>query len=316
MDASRQDFLLQADIRLTDEAELLLLESASRLPAVPGDIDRKYIMGLPNRVRWGELEAMQLAVDGELSGVFCYRSVDNEAELVYGCLRRGYGNIERLLMDGIICELAEREIHAIRSGFSWPGSERFAAAALEIGFQKIGRMSMSLDVDMKRMFSCHPSPGVNILPWSPAYFEDVCRIMYEASEHYDRVVYPLFGSPEGARKLLLSILQDRHGLFMPDLSIVAQKGGQIVGFLISALLPDGCVLILDIAVDSGFRRQGVGSRMVENLVSKSAALDRGQIVLAVTRDNSPAIALYLKAGFKEIAHFDQYVLKIGPGLSG
>lgn len=312
MDASGQDFLLQTDLRLTDEAELMLLESASRLPTVSGDIDRKYILGLPNRVRWGELEALQIAVDGELTGVFCYRNVDNEAELVYGCIRRGGRiNIERPLMKEIIHELETRDIHAIRSSFSWPGSEQFITAALETGFRKIGRMSMSRNVDPGHAL---PRPGSDtaILPWSPTYFENVCKIMYEASEHYDRAVYPLFGSIEGARRLLLSILQDRHGLFMPDLSMVAQKDGRIAGFLLSALLPDGCVLILDIAVDSDFRRHGIGSQMLENLVNKSATLDRNQIVLAVTRDNNPAIALYLKAGFKEIAHFDQYVLEIKP----
>jgi ribosomal protein S18 acetylase RimI-like enzyme len=170
---------------------------------------------------------------------------------------------------------------------------------------------MAKAVDDSHMFSYVPTPGIQVLAWSPWYFEEACRIMYEESEPADRLLYPLFGSSEGARKLLLSIVQGRHGTFMPELSAVCQAGGAIVGFLLCALLADGSVLVLDIAVSRACRRAGAGTKMLEYLVSKCASLGYRQIVLAVTADNQAAIGLYKKMGFRDVAAFDQYVLAIG-----
>lgn len=178
------------------------------------------------------------------------------------------------------------------------------------GFFSVRRISMARDVDDGHLFSYVPAPGLNVIPWSPWYFDEAGRIMYEASEPADRRLYPLFGSPEGARKLLLSIVQGRHGPFLPELSAVCQVDGAIAGFVLCSLLADGSVLVLDIAVADACRRRGVGTRLIEHLVSQCAVQNRRQVVLAVTAGNTPAIRLYQKTGFREVATFDQYVLTI------
>jgi ribosomal protein S18 acetylase RimI-like enzyme len=109
--------------------------------------------------------------------------------------------------------------------------------------------------------------------------------VYEESEPAERVLYPLFASPGGARRLPLSIVQGRHGTFMPGLSAVCQAGGVPIGFLLCAQLPDGSVLVLDIAVIKSCRRKGAGTKMLEYLLGKASTLGNQQIVLAVTAGN-------------------------------
>lgn len=312
---SPQSFTLETGSELTDDAERLLAESAVSL-SDPGEIDRLYVLGLSDRVRRGELSVITLLKGRETIGLFCYRSIDLEAELVYGCMKAGSEGLERLFMGMIVEDLARHGTSVVRSGLSGPGAGRFAAAALLMGFRKVSRMSMTRKVDETEVFTYKPAPGISIIPWSPACFEDVCRLMHEASEDFDRAVYPLFGSVEGSRALLLSILQDRHGMFLPELSLAAQVDGKTVGFLLASLIQDGSVLILDIAVDTGHRRKGIGGKLLESLISKSAMLGRRQIVLAVTLDNDPAIGLYRKMGFRQVSIFDQYVLEIKGPASG
>ena len=55
--------------------------------------------------------------------------------------------------------------------------------------------------------------------------------------------------------------------------------------------------ILNLAVDPAFRRRGVGSA----LLNKVAELARGAIFLEVAESNSPAIALYRRQGWADIA---------------
>ncbi len=274
------------------------------------EMDRLYVSSLMNRARNGELDMFALRSAGTAIGVIWYRCIDGEAELIYGFLRLSYAGTERAFLEKVVERLAQAGVNAVRAGFTWPNQERFIAAAAELGFSSVHRISMARDVDDRHLFCYAPAPGIQVFPWSSWYFEDVCRIIYEESELADRTLYPLFGSLDGARRLLLSIVQDRHGTFMPGLSAVCQSDGVIVGLILCALVADGSVLVLDIAVSKAHRRNGAGTRMLEYLVGKTAAIGNRQVVLAVTADNTPAIGLYKKMGFREVARFDQYVLAL------
>ena len=313
MDAGSIEVRLEPGTVITPAIEAAFDEAAAALHA--GETERVYLTSLLDRVRRGELFLFVLShVAGVLShgdgiaGIVCCRSVDDEAELIFGFLRPRFAGLERVFLTKVADALAERGMHVLRSGFTWPGSGGFVAAAAAMGFHSVRRISMALDVAGSGLFFYEPGPGVTVRPWSPACFEDTCRIMYEESEPSDRKVYPLFASPEGARTLLVSIVEGRHGTFLPGLSAVCEKDGQVAGFLLSSLLADGSVLVLDIAVRKAYRRTGAGSRMLEYLIGRCAAAGKKRIVLAVTANNAAAIALYKKTGFREVATFDQHVL--------
>lgn len=282
-----------------------------------GEAERQYVRGLTDRVRRGELGLFVLSGGWDVAGAACYRSVDGEAELVFGFLRLPYAGTERAFLEQIVAALARSGAGVVRSGFAWPSSARFIAAAKGMGFLSVRRISMALDVDERYRPSYVPVPGLSVHPWSPLHFEEAARIMYEESVPADRRLYPMFGSPAGARRLLLSIVQGRHGAFAPETSAVCEAGGagredpdRIAGFVLTSTVADGSLLVLDIAVRQAYRRRGAGTKLLEYLIARAAALGKRQIVLAVTADNEPAIRLYRKVGFRQASMFDQYVLNI------
>jgi ribosomal protein S18 acetylase RimI-like enzyme len=297
---------LELSTAITPDVEAAFQEAAMAMHA--GETERVYVMGLLDRVRHGELFIFVLSRQSGIVGAVCCRGVDGEAELVFGFLRPSCPGFERVFLGKIVDALARQGTRVLRTGFTWPGAGGFIAAAADMGFYTVRRISMALDVAGSGRFFHGSAPGVNVRPWSQAFFEDTCRIMYEESEPSDRKVYPLFASPEGARALLLSVVQNRHGTFMPGLSAVCVVEGRVSGFLLSSLLSDGTVLVLDIAVRKAYRRMGIASRMIEYLIGRCAATGKRQIVLAVTATNAAAIGLYKKMGFRQVATFDQHVL--------
>jgi aminoglycoside 3-N-acetyltransferase I len=93
-------------------------------------------------------------------------------------------------------------------------------------------------------------------------------------------------------------------------ALVAQADNRVVGGLAGYVLPKfeqarSEFYIYDLAVDSGHRRRGVATALIERL--KRLASTRGIYVIFVQADHGddPAIALYTKLGIREdVLHFD------------
>lgn len=268
--------------------------------------ERAYIRGLPGRIRRGDLGIYTLSLDGRCIGVICYRGIDGDTELVFGSLLPGFEH-EDYFLRRVAEDLFSSGTHTVRSGLAWPRATGFIKAAICMGFVMTERIGMAHYASGAEP-SVSPSPGFELLPWRDEYAEDVCLLMCANSAPSDRNVYPVLATREGALTLIRSMMVDKHGKFLRELSLVAKADEKIVGFLISTLLLDGSVLVLDIAVDSEFRRRGIGSAMMRWLASECAAKNRDQIVLAVTEQNLDAIRLYEHLGFKKNMSFRQYVL--------
>ena len=81
---------------------------------------------------------------------------------------------------------------------------------------------------------------------------------------------------------------------------VAEKDGKIVGYIgLWHVLDEGEVI--NIAVSSDVRRQGVGDVLFRKLLEEATAYGLNVIHLEVRKSNEAAIALYKKYHFKEIA---------------
>ena len=103
-----------------------------------------------------------------------------------------------------------------------------------------------------------------------------------------------------------------HRLLASDtfVAIVALVGTRVIGGLAGYVLPKfeqarSELYIYDLAVDSGYRRRGVATAMIERL--KRFAATRGIYVIFVQADygDDPAIALYTKLGTREdVLHFE------------
>jgi len=86
--------------------------------------------------------------------------------------------------------------------------------------------------------------------------------------------------------------------------IVAEEEGEIVGYLLGTLLMDEARLLL-IAVREGYRRGGIGSRLVKEYV-ESVRGRASMIRLEVRTSNLAAQTFYFKLGFRFIGMVNSY----------
>lgn len=81
------------------------------------------------------------------------------------------------------------------------------------------------------------------------------------------------------------------------IGMVAEAAGEIVGFMIYELHKDR-LRILNFAVGTTVRRQGVGGQMVRRLIDKLSQQRRKEIVLDVRESNLAAQLFFKSQGFK------------------
>ena len=84
--------------------------------------------------------------------------------------------------------------------------------------------------------------------------------------------------------------------------LVALEDGQQIGHILYCRVIDE-VEILTVAVDSAYRRQGIGYELLRH----TSALTQAKIMhLEVRATNTPAIALYRKLGFEDVGRRKAY----------
>lgn len=96
------------------------------------------------------------------------------------------------------------------------------------------------------------------------------------------------------------------------IAVAALAGDEVVGGIAAYELKKfeqqrSEIYIYDLAVASGYRRQGIATALIEKL--RTTAAERGAYVIFVQADTAvedePAIALYTKLGTREeVLHFD------------
>jgi [ribosomal protein S18]-alanine N-acetyltransferase len=116
------------------------------------------------------------------------------------------------------------------------------------------------------------------------------EVVPATSEHAD-AIRALPGLGGSTRRLL------DHDLSAPGrCAVVALAEDRVVGFAAGLLQVDEGH-VLDVAVDTGHRRQGVGGRLLEELVARLSAMGAVGVTLEVRRSNLAALALYRRLGF-------------------
>jgi ribosomal-protein-alanine acetyltransferase len=90
-----------------------------------------------------------------------------------------------------------------------------------------------------------------------------------------------------------------------QLLLIAELNGQICGFLVARIAGNEAE-ILNAAVDTAHRRQGVGTALLEAAVTTAQARDAKNVYLEVRESNSAAISFYSQHGFQKTAERRQY----------
>ena len=76
--------------------------------------------------------------------------------------------------------------------------------------------------------------------------------------------------------------------------------GKMIGYLITMLAGDTAD-ILNIGIDSDFKRQGHGTALLNHLIEELRKRNIGEILLEVRAGNKSAIQFYKRQGFEEIS---------------
>ncbi|MEO8348927.1 MAG: GNAT family N-acetyltransferase [Acidobacteriota bacterium] len=93
--------------------------------------------------------------------------------------------------------------------------------------------------------------------------------------------------------------------------VVAEIGPELCGFALAYPRPRDLAHVVTLDVHPTFRRRGLGRRLIESVLDRSAAAGAKRAILEVDVRNSGAIAFYRLLGFRESGRHSSYY---GPGL--
>jgi ribosomal-protein-alanine N-acetyltransferase len=87
--------------------------------------------------------------------------------------------------------------------------------------------------------------------------------------------------------------------------LLAETGGNVAGFILAELAPDeGHIITLDVLEE--YRRQGIGSILLEAAEKEAASRGVKRMVLETATTNKAAIALWKKHGYRETEVIESY----------
>ena len=104
-----------------------------------------------------------------------------------------------------------------------------------------------------------------------------------------------------------------HLMITRDPSFVALDDGEIIGFVLTAKAGRSKGIIVTIDILDGWRRQGMGARLMTFAENSFKRRGCGSVQLQVAVDNNAAIGFYEKMGYKKKKLLRDYY---GPGKNG
>jgi L-2,4-diaminobutyric acid acetyltransferase len=99
--------------------------------------------------------------------------------------------------------------------------------------------------------------------------------------------------PLDENSMYCNLLQAGH---FRDTCVVAERRGEIVGWVSGYILPSdpGTVFVWQVAVSGAARGEGLGARLLEQLLRRDACRDVRRLQTTITRDNAASWALFRK----------------------
>lgn len=96
-----------------------------------------------------------------------------------------------------------------------------------------------------------------------------------------------------------SLMDFTSELSRPDAEfwLICDEKNRVQGYIIFRLILNECYLI-NITVANSLRRRGIGSLLMQHMITRAAKCGCDRIVLDVRRDNAAASAFYEKWGFE------------------
>jgi ribosomal protein S18 acetylase RimI-like enzyme len=137
--------------------------------------------------------------------------------------------------------------------------------------------------------------AVKIVPITQEHIESFHRTLNIVARERRYLAFLEAPPLESVRAFILSNIEQGY----PQL--VALSGGEVIGWCDVTPKPRPVYAhsaVLGIGLLPGFRRQGIGERLIRQAIAAAQALGLHRIELMVREGNAGAIELYKKVGFK------------------
>ncbi len=163
------------------------------------------------------------------------------------------------------------------------------------------RFRMDADLSPERR-AVAMRPGYRVVPWNEALVDVHARAKFRSfRDEIDALVFPCLGSFEGCRRLMREI-RNKPG-FLPQATWLIAFGRspeelQWCGTIQGVAAPGGHGLIQNIGVVPGHRGLGLGTCLIEHALQGFRQHGLRVASLEVTADNSRAVRLYQRLGFR------------------
>ena len=155
------------------------------------------------------------------------------------------------------------------------------------------------------------APRICILPWQEHYQEGAAQLISTAYRgHVDSEINDQYRSMVGARKFLFNIIQfPGCGNFFQAASLVAfdSERGTLVGMCLASLVGEESGHITQICVSKDWQGRGLGYELLRQSLELLRQRAVKKVSLTVTSENTRALGLYERMGFRKTRHFSAYV---------
>ena len=149
-------------------------------------------------------------------------------------------------------------------------------------------------------------PAIHMLPWRDDLVRSHAWVKHRAfCNEIDAIVFPCLGQSDGCLKLMNDIRGRSN--FVPEATVLAavrcpetgafQPVGTIQGLRTNA--DDGA--IQNVGIVPAYRGRGVGGALLRAAIAGFAAVGCRRVHLEVTTQNTAAIRLYERVGFRRVA---------------
>jgi [ribosomal protein S18]-alanine N-acetyltransferase len=170
-----------------------------------------------------------------------------------------------------------------------------------VGLTYFKRFRMELNLDKVQL----PEPRLNspyrLVPWSERLIRDHARAKYDSFRHeLDSNIFPCLGKADGCLRLMRDISERAN--FVPEATwlIVHESHGErpTAVATVQGLEVDRWGAIQNLGVSPDHRGQGLGTILLARAAAGFFQIGLTQMHLEVTTDNTAAVRLYQRLGFR------------------
>lgn len=150
--------------------------------------------------------------------------------------------------------------------------------------------------------------GPTYRPWEAADFERAPEVITASyAGHIDSEINDQYLSPGGAQRFLHNTVRfPGCGIFEEQSSwvLAARENQKLFALLLCSRVSEGVGHVTQLCVLPEFQRQGVGRTLLELCALSLQSSGCGAVTLTVTEQNTAAVGLYRRIGFKVQHGFD------------